>query len=827
MKVSKLHIILLTCVSVFLKLELWSQSTSFGNSFIHNDGECVIFGMHDFGKGSDGIHPGIVGTQRDKNGSEYGILGFSDVCPGWKGIGDDSYVDGYVKKYGNQPFVFPIGDNGKYRPIGITGGDGTIAAYYKADPALAVTSDLYGGNYNVLPLGGPFPQSSKNEVIVSVSDLEYWDIDGSNPTKITLTWDIFSEIERISLDDLTKLSILGWDGNEWQIIPSKHDLLYLNKTRSTLLFNGGITNKIQGSITSIVEIIPDQYSAYTFGSVASGTIGDFVWEDLDRDGIQEIGEPGIEGVQVDLYLNHNDSLIMTTQSDANGKYSFIGVPAGIYYLKFIADNSYASTLPNQGIAALNSDLSFNNNTPPFELEIDESEFGIDAGFFKSGSIGNFVWLDSNNNGIQEESEIGMDEVRVELLSKDGILKAATVTNASGAYTFTNLPPGQYMIKVVPPSGYTIGPYKADLDNNIDSDVNPINGRSELLFLFSGQEINDIDAALSTECQYIADIIITSPDCGAADGMMETAITGSSGPYTYVWSTGDTSSTLTNIDTGDYTLIIADRFNCLRTFAMQVEYNEGCEMICAEINTHVFLEGAYEYDDEKMHNTLNRLGYLPGQIPTTFLGKYTEAGQPYDETPWYMNGIEGMTFESNSVLENNLYYTNDAIDWVLVSLRSTEDAAYEACTRAGILHEDGHVSFDADDCCLLDPQKKYFITIEHRNHLVVMSPTPQAVVDGIISFDFRSSESYIKLFGAGQKEIAPGVFAMYAGNGDQYNSAESSVDINVGDISEWLKENGQHSSYYRQDFDLNGDSNVQDKGIYLKNIGIFTDVPKGD
>lgn len=67
--------------------------------------------------------------------------------------------------------------------------------------------------------------------------------------------------------------------------------------------------------------------------------------------------------------------------------------------------------------------------------------------------------------------------------------------------------------------------------------------------------------------------------------------------------------------------------------------------------------------------------------------------------------------------------------------------------------------------------------------------------------------------------------MYAGNGDQYLDGESPVDINVGDLTEWLKENGKHSSYYIMDFDLNGDANVQDKGYYLENIGIFTDVPK--
>ena len=827
MIIRKPHIILISFFLIVLQLEMIGQSASFGNTFIHNDGESNIFGMHDFNKTSAGILPGIVGTERDNQNSAYGIIGFSDVSPGWKGIGNDSYVDGYVKKYGTEGFVFPIGDNGKYRPIAIRGGDETVAAYFNVDPAQAITDDLFGGNYPPLPIGGPFPQSSKQSTIVEISDIEYWDIDGANPTSITLTWNIFSEIERISNDDLTKLSIVGWTGSRWEIIPSKVDILFLNGTRSTPLFNGGISNSVQGSLTTLIDIKPDDYLAYTFGSIASGIIGDFAWNDLNRNGIQEVGEPGIEGVTIDLILNANDSIVSSMETDENGKYIFVGVEPGIYYLKFTPDNSYTSTLTNQGIQALNSDLTFNNITPPFQLDINEIEFGMDGGFYQTGSIGNYVWLDSNSDGIQDDSEIGMEDIRVELFDDEADLIAATVTGQEGIYTFTNLPPGQYMISVVPPSGYGVGPYKATLDQTIDSDINPITMMTEMITLLSGAAIQDIDAAISTECPYTASLDITAPDCGTSNGFIQVNIDGDPGPYTYEWSTGSTDPFIENVDTGTYTLMIVNADNCTRAFMIDVEYEGQCEMICAEIDAHIFIEGTYNYDLEKMDKHLNDLGYLPGQQPTTFLGQYTDAGHPYNEEPWFMDMTTGLTFESNSTAENNLYYDNDVVDWVLVSLRADQDIEYEACTRAGMLHQDGHISFVDDDCCLVDPTKEYFIVVEHRNHLIAMSPTAVPVVDSTLSFDFRTNNSYRKLFGYGQKEVAPGIFAMYAANGDQYSSPESAVDINVGDLSEWLKSNGLHSSYYRQDFDLSGDANVQDKGIYLKNIGIFTDVKKGD
>ena len=229
----------------------------------------------------------------------------------------------------------------------------------------------------------------------------------------------------------------------------------------------------------------------------------------------------------------------------------------------------------------------------------------------------------------------------------------------------------------------------------------------------------------------------------------------------------------------------------------------------------------------MHTTLNDLGYLPGQRPPVLLATPVEPGHPYDEEPWFINSTAGLDFRSSSPAENNLFYDEDVVDWVLVSLRSTEDIEYEACTRPGLLHADGQITFPDDDCCLVDPTKSYFIVVEHRNHMIVMTPERIPVVNNILAFDFRHNDSFKQLFGDTQVEISPGVFAMYAGNGDQYLSSPSPVDINSDDLSEWLKQNGTHSGYYRHDFDFTSDVNAGDKKYPLDNNGKFTDVPKGN
>lgn len=259
-------------------------------------------------------------------------------------------------------------------------------------------------------------------------------------------------------------------------------------------------------------------------------------------------------------------------------------------------------------------------------------------------------------------------------------------------------------------------------------------------------------------------------------------------------------------------------------------SEAClNRVCIDVHVNVFLEGALQeggigqYGD-RMRTTLNNYGYLPGQRPITLLGVATEAGQPYGVAPWLYPGNEGQEFNVFGTGGSELYPV-DAVDWVLISLRTHTNAESTVCTKSALLLDNGEVVLtDFFDCCdMLD--EEYYVVVEHRNHLIVMTPTPMPIVNGVISYDFRYNQSYTRLFGKGQKEVNPGVFAMYSGNGDQITVSESTKDINSNDIALWSRDNGTHSGYYFQDYDLSGDVNVHDKAIWLTNNGVFTDVDR--
>ena len=253
---------------------------------------------------------------------------------------------------------------------------------------------------------------------------------------------------------------------------------------------------------------------------------------------------------------------------------------------------------------------------------------------------------------------------------------------------------------------------------------------------------------------------------------------------------------------------------------------GSSNECLKINTALLLEGPYNSVTGEMNTKLNDLGYLPGQDVKVYFGIRTQAGQPYSVSPWKYKGEEGDQFDSFADgVGGDAGYPVDATDWVLVSLRSDVSEESTVCQTAALLLKDGTVQIvDGFNCCDIDQTKRYYIVIEHRNHLLVMSHVKLPVVNGEISYDFRLHDSYTALVGVGQKEIAPGRFVMYAGNGDQTTSGPDAMDINVKDLKAWIIDDGLNSSYFLRDYDMNGDVNVQDKGLMLKNNGLFSDVP---
>ncbi len=182
------------------------------------------------------------------------------------------------------------------------------------------------------------------------------------------------------------------------------------------------------------------------GLYPGATVGDKVWYDRNGDGLQDSDEPGVAGVTVNLY-DADGNLLETRATDAEGKYLFERLVPGDYCVEFVAPQGTVFTLPKQGgDDARDSDADPVTGKACVTLAPSEHNRDVDAGLVLPGAIGDFVWYDTNRDGIQDVGEPGIPNVTLNLI-RDGVVIASTVTDADGGYLFPNLPPGVYTVDV--------------------------------------------------------------------------------------------------------------------------------------------------------------------------------------------------------------------------------------------------------------------------------------------------------------------------------------------------------------------------------------------
>jgi uncharacterized repeat protein (TIGR01451 family) len=258
------------------------------------------------------------------------------------------------------------------------------------------------------------------------------------------------------------------------------------------------------------------------------SLGNRVWYDdnqnnpgaaTNNDGLQNANEPGIGGVLLNLYrvINGVRDTVPFRQdtTTTNGYYLFDNLPPGDYVVCVAASN-FAAGGPLNGLTSStgagqeanpNNDGDLNDNgldvpvngeicsgtvslgpgavEPTGETDIgpqgsgvaanDRSNLTVDFGFFGTPttySLGNRVWLDTNNNGLIDPGEQGIGNVVVNLYRVINGVPEATpfrtlVTDANGYYLFDNLPAGDYIVEIAPSNFQPGGPLNGLLSSDPD------------------------------------------------------------------------------------------------------------------------------------------------------------------------------------------------------------------------------------------------------------------------------------------------------------------------------------------------------------------------
>jgi hypothetical protein len=241
------------------------------------------------------------------------------------------------------------------------------------------------------------------------------------------------------------------------------------------------------------------------------SIGNFVWEDTNANGIQDPGEDGLENVEVILTGEdgQGNPVTQTKFTDPFGEYIFDGLVPGEYKLTFVTPAGYVSTDELEGNDNgddSNPDPAMNGMTEIEELTSGEENLTYDAGYYQPAELGNFTWIDVNVNGVQDAGEAPLPNVAVVLDGTTGAgepVNLTTITDNNGLYLFDNLQPGTYKVTFQTPSGFVLTEVDdADATDDTDSDADPsMGGMTGNYVLESG------DSDLSVDAGYYGDAAI--------------------------------------------------------------------------------------------------------------------------------------------------------------------------------------------------------------------------------------------------------------------------------------------------------------------------------
>ena len=381
--------------------------------------------------------------------------------------------------------------------------------------------------------------------------------------------------------------------------------------------DGETTASISGLTSGIYVVVVTDANGCTCTSLVKipnkSRMGNFVWDDINADGIQQFSEPGIANVNVTLSGNmfNGTPVMLTQQTDASGYYLFDGLMAGNYKLTFEKPNGYYSTMQDIGADDKDSDVDtatgMSNN---YVLADGESNLTVDAGFVKAGRIGDKVWFDKNKNGFQDNGESGFANIAVKLYlpGPDNIFQTAddlpvesTSTDNFGMYYFNDIVPGlKYKVRFdinSVPAGFVLTTANVGSDDNLDSDADA-DGFSHVVMLMPNQQEDlSIDAGLFVSCNNVDEGGIIGPReqniCGPAVVSpfisYSPASGGGSTPIEYLWMKSTTNPFFVP-NSSDWmpvpnsnTAALAPGLISVTTYFIRCARRQGCDPYTAESN----------------------------------------------------------------------------------------------------------------------------------------------------------------------------------------------------------------------------------------------------
>ena len=207
------------------------------------------------------------------------------------------------------------------------------------------------------------------------------------------------------------------------------------------------------SIIDITLVSGTDATEYDFFEILPSSISGRVIADANGNGIFDAGDQLLSAVTVQL-RDAAGVLLDTTQTDAQGRYSFGGLAPGVYGVEELQPDGYFDGVDVVGSA----DGTLLAPDSIIDVALVSGTDATDYDFFEilPSSISGRVIVDANGNGAIDSGEMPISGVSVHLVDELGATVKSTVTDSSGRYSFIDLAPGVYGVQEDQPEEYFDG-----------------------------------------------------------------------------------------------------------------------------------------------------------------------------------------------------------------------------------------------------------------------------------------------------------------------------------------------------------------------------------
>lgn len=312
---------------------------------------------------------------------------------------------------------------------------------------------------------------------------------------------------------------------------------------------------VPAGVTSVVIQIRDQKSTagvhnyaiddLCFREIPFGnlSLGGSVFVDPNDNGKLDAGEIYYPYISVLLCRDdNNDGVIdagnsaIQTFSDGAGQYKFEQLAPGKYFVRLVgvpdymnissvgnenpddnvdSDNNGTITVFNAGPSTrdfIGKAMTLLAGTEPTnDGDDNNSNMTYDFGIWKGNGLGDFVFVDKNNDGIQQINEPGLSDVKIELLNADNTVDQTVYSGVDGHYYFYDLDFTGKKLRFTKPTGYV--PAKSNQGADDEKDSDPINGEVAVVGLPWGAWDHSYDAGYvpDTDNDGVTDLVDRDDD----------------------------------------------------------------------------------------------------------------------------------------------------------------------------------------------------------------------------------------------------------------------------------------------------------------------------